>query len=248
MELSWSTFFLEIINFLVLLWVLKRFFYQPVLAVIARRRDQIEQTLSDARQREEGADRLRQRYEGRLTDWDKEKQQARETLGRELDGLRAQKMSALERELEQARQKMQNAEEQRQADTIHNIEVTALDQGARFAAQLLRQAAGPDLQNRLLTLLLTELGNLSAEHITDLRQHFEKDRESTTVTSAYPLLPDQQEQLRTVLEVIAGQSQPIRFEQDPDLVAGIRVVLGAWVLGANVRDELQGFREFGTHV
>ena len=42
MELSWSTFFLEIINFLVLVWILKRFLYKPVMDVIARRREGIE--------------------------------------------------------------------------------------------------------------------------------------------------------------------------------------------------------------
>ena len=50
MELNWSTFILEIINFLVLIWILKRFLYKPVLDVIARRRAGIEKTLSDARE------------------------------------------------------------------------------------------------------------------------------------------------------------------------------------------------------
>ena len=38
MELSGSTFVLEIINFLILVWILKRFLYKPVLGVIAKRR------------------------------------------------------------------------------------------------------------------------------------------------------------------------------------------------------------------
>jgi F-type H+-transporting ATPase subunit b len=35
-ELNWTTFVLEILNFLVLVWLLKHFFYQPVKGVIAR--------------------------------------------------------------------------------------------------------------------------------------------------------------------------------------------------------------------
>ena len=49
MELNWSTFVLEILNFLVLVWILKRFLYKPVLAVIARRREGIEKSLAEAR-------------------------------------------------------------------------------------------------------------------------------------------------------------------------------------------------------
>ena len=37
MEINWTTFVLEIVNFLILVWLLKHFFYRPVLAVVARR-------------------------------------------------------------------------------------------------------------------------------------------------------------------------------------------------------------------
>ena len=49
MELSWSTFILEAINFLVLVWILKRFLYKPVLDVIERRKAGIEKIQADAK-------------------------------------------------------------------------------------------------------------------------------------------------------------------------------------------------------
>ena len=48
MELTWSTFILEIINFLILVWILKRFLYKPVMDAIAKRRASIEQSMQDA--------------------------------------------------------------------------------------------------------------------------------------------------------------------------------------------------------
>ena len=38
MTLSWPTFILEIVNFLVLVWILKRFLYQPILQAIEERK------------------------------------------------------------------------------------------------------------------------------------------------------------------------------------------------------------------
>ena len=46
MEFGWSTFLLEIINFLVLVWLLHRFFYRPVLDIVAERQRQIESSLA----------------------------------------------------------------------------------------------------------------------------------------------------------------------------------------------------------
>ena len=48
MELTWTTFLLEVINFLVLVWLLKRLFYAPVMRAIAARRAAVEKTLADA--------------------------------------------------------------------------------------------------------------------------------------------------------------------------------------------------------
>ena len=61
MEFNFSTFALEIVNFLILIWILQRLFYKPVLAVIARRKQHIDQTLAEARKLHQEAEDLRQR-------------------------------------------------------------------------------------------------------------------------------------------------------------------------------------------
>ena len=75
MELNWSTFLLEIINFLVLVWILKHFLYKPILDVIARRRAGIEDRLAKAQQLHDEANTLKTEYENRLVDWEHERQQ-----------------------------------------------------------------------------------------------------------------------------------------------------------------------------
>ncbi|MGD8350593.1 MAG: ATP synthase F0 subunit B, partial [Gammaproteobacteria bacterium] len=105
MELSWSTFLLEMINFLVLVWILKHFLYQPVLKVIARRRSEIEEQLAESRRLQTEAGQLKTDYENRLEDWDKERQQLRDGLAKELEGERAQQLEALREDLASEREK-----------------------------------------------------------------------------------------------------------------------------------------------
>ena len=96
MELNWSTFILEIINFLVLVWILKHFFYKPVLEVIARRQAGIDKKLAEAKDLQASAEQLQSQYQGRLADWEQERQQARETLSQEVESERARKLSELQ--------------------------------------------------------------------------------------------------------------------------------------------------------
>ena len=65
MNFDWTTFALEAINFLILVWLLKRFLYRPILDAVARRQAAVARTLADAEAARVDAARLREEYEGR---------------------------------------------------------------------------------------------------------------------------------------------------------------------------------------
>jgi len=243
LELNWTTFVLEIINFLVLVWILKRFLYKPVLDVIARRRAGIEKTLAAAEALQADAESLREQYEGRLADWGRERQQAREALGQEVETERASKMAELQTVLDQEREKAHVTEARHQVDAMRKIEETALMQGARFATRLLEQASGPDTEARLVELVITELTKLPAERIAALRNSYGKMPEAIVVVSAFPLPDDQRQRLKQAMTPIISPNIPLQFEQERELLAGLRITLGARVLGVNLLDELKGFTE-----
>jgi len=243
LELNWSTVVLEILNFLILVWILKRFLYQPVLDVISRRRAGIEKTLADAETRHAEAVSLREQYEGRLAEWSKERQQARESLARELEAERTRKLAELQTTLEQEQEKVRVAGVRRQADTLRKLEETALLHATRFTTRLLQQAAGPELEARLVDMAITGLAELPAERIADLRNSYGEPPAVVLVASAFPLPEDQHQRLVQALASIADPDIPQTFAQDSELLAGVRISIGAWVLGANLQDELKGFME-----
>jgi len=243
MELNWSTFVLEMINFLVLVWILKRFLYKPVLNVIARRQSGIDKALDDAKALHQKAEQLQRQYEGRIADWENERRQARESLAGELDAERAKRLAELQTALEQERERSRVAEARRQENETRKLEAMAMSQGARFASRLLGLAAGQDLHLRLVDLLTDELEALPAERLESVRGNYTKAPEVIVVTSPYPLSEEQRRRLEKALIRVAGSEIPVRYESGEELLAGLRIIMGAWVLGANIQDELKGFAD-----
>jgi F-type H+-transporting ATPase subunit b len=241
LELNWSTFALEIINFLILVWILKRFFYQPVLEVIARRRTGIEKTRADAQQLQDEAQALRGQYENRLADWDRERRAAREQLAKDIETERAQRLHTLSGELVQERERSAIVEQRRLENLRRQLEQTALNQGAQFAARLMTLVAGPQLQEQLLELLLQQLDTLPAARLEDLRSGAGTAPDGIRVTSAFTLDTTARERLEQALGACLGMQLPLEYQEDPELLAGVRITVGAWVLHANVKDELAGF-------
>ncbi len=246
MEFNISTFALEIINFLILIWILQRLFYKPLLDVIAKRKQFIDQSLADADTVRKQADEQRDLYENRLMLWEQEKQTALTALHQQLDAERRTQLDRLTADLEQEKQKAKVTLTRQQQEHQQQAEKQALQNGARFAAMLLQQSAGPELEARLITLLINHLVTLPEACKLCLQTLGGKKSVPVKVSSAYPLAPEQQQLLEQKLDSLIDSQVHFQYARDAGLIAGLSIDIGAWVLNANLKHELAGFAEI-TH-
>ncbi|WP_295797536.1 F0F1 ATP synthase subunit delta [uncultured Microbulbifer sp.] len=241
MELNWTTFLLEIINFLVLVWLLKRFFYKPLQAAIARRQAAIDQRIEKARKMEEDAQQLQQQYEKDLAALERERELAREQLQREISDERKKQEQELAASLQKKREQAAVVEQRQARELQRQQQQTALEQGSRFASRLLQEGAGPELQTRLQALLLDSLREIPAEQLARWQDRLGADGDTVEVVSAFPLEADSRGQITQALQRALQRDVHCHFAEDSGLIAGLRINMGPWVLGTNVRDELDGF-------
>lgn len=241
MELNWSTFILEIINFLVLVWLLKRFLYEPVKEVVAKRRAGIEAQLNEARTTQSEAEALRRQYENRLADWESERETARKELQHEIDAERNRLHEALRNELEAEREKNAVLAERQFAEFKREYETKALQLGGRFVSRLLEGIASPEVEAKLLELLLEQLKVLPPAQRDALQPQGEGKTVQVTVLSAYPLDKEQRAKLQLRLDKLVSASLTFDWREDRKLIAGLRITVGPWVIHANLHDELKTF-------
>jgi len=69
-----------------------------------------------------------------------------------------------------------------------------------------------------------------------------------TITSAYPLDSTTQQALEHVCKESLSVNGKIIYSQDPAIIAGLRINIGAWVLATNLQDELAGFVAFNNDI
>ncbi len=243
MEFDWTTFALEIINFLVLVWILQRFLYKPVMSAIAARKAAIEKTLADAQVGQADAQALKQQYESRMAEWAHEKAQARTRLQEELDAERARMMTALLASLDQEREKARALEQRRAVEMRQRLEQAALAEGGRFVARLLSRIAGVEVEEKIRGVLLEDLPRLADPELRKLRAACQEAGGKIEISSGYPLAAEQRNSLVQTLSGLMVRSVACDFIQNKELMAGLRIGIGPWVLRCNLRDELRFFAE-----
>ena len=246
MEFNVSTFALEIINFLILIWILQWLFYKPLLEVIAKRKQFIDQSLNDAKNLQQQAEQQRSLYENRQKLWEQEKQAAITTLHQQFEAERKVQLDKLSAELEQERQKAKLTLSKQQQEFQQQAEKQALENGAKFAGMLLQQSAGPELEARLFTLLMDNLTILPEACNLCLDTPSTKKQVPVKITSAYPLAAEMHQQLEQKLATLINSPINFQYHQDAALIAGLRMDIDAWVLNANLQHELIGFAEIAN--
>ncbi|MGA7986433.1 MAG: hypothetical protein WCA01_14730, partial [Burkholderiales bacterium] len=106
MQLDLTSFVLELINFAVLVWILHRFLYKPVLAAIDRRRAAVEKSLAQAKTARDEAAALKTQVEERLASWELERAEAKGKLAAELAAQREKALAETTRAAEQERARL----------------------------------------------------------------------------------------------------------------------------------------------
>jgi len=115
--LDWRVLLVQIVTFLVLLWLLRRFLFGPVSALMASRTTEVKRRLDDAEQQQARAEQIRQELEQRLAAIAEEArqkmqeavQEARATRERLLAEARSDAQQVLERAQEEMRREQRRA-------------------------------------------------------------------------------------------------------------------------------------------
>jgi F-type H+-transporting ATPase subunit b len=243
MELDWVTFTLEVINFLVLVWILQHFLYKPVLATIQRRKAAIARDLAEAADRRKEADQLDRQFQQRLANWESEKETLRAKALASVEEERKCRMAALQADLDRENLKRRAIEQRQAEEERRKADQATVIRAGQTASALLRRLASPALEDRLVAVMIEDLGRLEDEqrqHLVDACAHADGKVE---IASAFPTGSEARQAIVESLHKVTGRPVDAAFGEDPALVAGLRVTVGPLVLHANIADELEFFAE-----
>jgi F-type H+-transporting ATPase subunit b len=241
MHIDGLTFGFEIVNFLVLVWLLTRFLFRPVARALAGRRRLIDEAFAKAAAEQAAADAARREYEGRLEAWQREKAALRKDELALLDAERSKRLASLHAELDRERELAQSVAERRADDLRREYERAARTEAAGFAAQFLARLASPAMAKSLLRVACEDLLRLPEASAT-VADALRAAGRRVQLESAAPLDADELRELGDALARVAGGPVEIACAPaQPALVCGLRMTIGAVLLEANVRDELRFF-------
>ena len=246
------TFVFQIINFLILLAILGRFFYRPVLEVMNRRQQAIDARLSDAEERAKKAEEERQALAQQSVEARQQARALMETAQRDAAEERVRLLEAARAEAASLIDEARKAAAAEQRAALQQVSHRVSQSAVNIAAALIRGTAGQAIHIELVRQLLAEQTGLTGNVFATSRGSEPADTDPVLIETAYPLADEWQQLMRDQAAKRLGREPAdlrVEVKLDASLVAGVRIVVGAVAVDMSLRhmlDELAATMEEGA--
>lgn len=227
------TFLFELLNFLVLVYVLRRLLYRPLQEAIDRRRAAIAKAQAEAEKARQDAAALKQQLNTQMAALEDERQKTMRTAREQALAERKTMIAGAERAVERRRQEVEQQLERERTLARESLRAELVQSAVALAERLLHEACTSTLQQQLAGRLLDELQHIPEHEREHLRQELEAD-DSAVVETAAEVSGQTLERLGAELESLVGRTVRLSVQTRPELLGGLRLRLGGHVWDASL--------------
>lgn len=247
MSIDWFTLIAQVFNLLILLFLLRKFLYLPVLKAVEARQKFIEDELEKAAQSRIKAEKAEKLCLQKAQQIEREKQNVLAEVHREAEKLAADLREQAENQYHQSEQEWKAKLQSEQKSFNTALQVLVAEHFNKFAEKALRQMADIDLNEWIIKQFIQKIKDMSEEERNKLRENLQSQT-ILHIQSAQVLSTELKKQIEEFLRHECGVSDKVKFSYDinDDLVSGIILQGGEYMIEWSLNGYLQEFKKIMT--
>jgi F-type H+-transporting ATPase subunit b len=238
MLVDWFTVIAQVVNFVILVWLLKRFLYQPILRAIDAREQRIASALADADAKNAEAQKERDEFRLKNEAFD---QQRAALLSQATDEAKAERQRLLD-EARHAADALSAKRQETLRNEAHNLN-QAISRRTRqevfaIARKALSDLATTGLEERMGEVFTRRLRALDGQAKEGFAEALKTASGPALVRSAFDLPAAQRAAIQKALNETVSAEIHVKFETAPDLVSGIELSTNGQKMAWSIADYL----------
>jgi F-type H+-transporting ATPase subunit b len=238
MLIDWFTVAAQAVNFLILIWLMKRFLYKPILDAIDAREKRIADDTAAAAKRKAEAEKEGADLKKKNADFDAH----RAALTTEAENAAKADGARL---LDEARKaaaalaaKLQKDAQSQEQELREQVRLRTQSGVFAVARKALADLAGASLEERMGDVFAQRLRELDGAKKKDFGDALKAEGEAALVRSAFDLPPDARARVQKAVNETFSADVHLRFETAPALIGGLELSTSGKKAGWSIADYL----------
>lgn len=232
------TIIAQLINFSVLLFILNKFLYKPVLKTMDKRREDIKNKIEETQNKLEESDKLKEEYFNKLQEVEKENIVLRKQALEDIKKFKDSELQKVKEDISLKKDKFNDYLNLEQKSLIENFNENLSDLFVEYSNNILQVLANSTLQGEIVNNFMQKINDLTDEKVESVNK---LNVEDMYISSNDELTDKQKDFIKDSLVKKGFKFKDIQYTVDKKLILGIELKAKSYVLSWNVRELTNNF-------
>lgn len=243
MHIDWFVFFAQIVNFLILVYLLKYFLYNRILSAMDAREAKIASRFEEARQLKEEAQKTAQEFDEKNRELHEQSEEFLNQAHRQAEQEKNLLMDRVREEVEQVRQRWYETLAREKSAFLEDLRKRAGTYVYETIRRVLSDMADDELEGRMVQVFARRIGGMDGKERELLRNALQEKKSVIRVISAFALNEGHRQVIEQALAPYLTPKVSIRYEMVMTVGAGIELMARGYKLSWNIQDYLASLEE-----
>ena len=236
MFINWFTVLAQIVNFLILVWLLRRFLYKPVLDAIEKREKRIADELKEADSKKTEAEKEQKEYQQKNREIDVQRNSLLQKASQDAEKEQQRLLEEARIKYEELKIRLEKTLQEEQEQLATEVKNQTQQEVFAIARKVLADLASRSLEEQITAVLLRKIIELNKEERLAFMTAIKPEQGPLFLKSAFDIKPEQQEAIRKTLQDTFKQDFQLNFQESQNIVSGIELSANGYKLSWNIND------------
>ena len=238
MNIDIFTFLSQIINFLVLLFILNKLAYKPIMKKMKERNIQIKNTIDDAENKLKEAEAMRDKYDKELNSIDNYKKEQIELIDSELINYKITELEAIKQDFVEQKESFLKQLESEKEIIIDELLKKFCSNIEGLLNEMFVSISDSSLNSIVLNKFLSDIKNISNDNIQKINK---SETKIIDFVSCFELTNEEKTLVKNTFRMKGIVFENVNFVVDKNILLGNRISSNGVIINSNIKNIIDSF-------
>ncbi len=248
MLIDWFTVTAQIVNFLILVALLKYFLYDRIIQAMEKREENIRNRLEGADQKEAEAEKEAESYRRKQADIENERREILDKARQEADNKRRELAGKARAEVEELQKKWKTGIRKEKEAFVRDIRRMAAREVFTIARDALSDLADVDIEAQVSTVFLRRIQEMKKKDLKEIAESAQDGDRQVLVRSGHAVSTQMRQKITRTIHQRFAEGLDVEYETAPELLLGIEVKTKSRKIVWSLEDYLTDLEEAAVNI
>jgi len=223
MLIDWFTVVAQVVNFLILILLLRLFLYGPIVRAMDKREEKIAARLQEGEEKAEQAEEEAERYRRERRDLEQRREDLLSEAKQEADERRRRLLEEAREEIEATRKQWRESVEREHESFLRDLRRRIAGETYAIARKALEDLADASLEAQMVDRFVAQLRESDSSELARLAEAADESDGVLTLRCRFEIDEEMRDLVAEAVRDQIGDGFELQFETVPDLISGIEL-------------------------